>query len=317
MIFPRRTLLLALSAVSLLPAAAQVRLPHVFTDGAVLQRDRAVPVWGSAAAGKKVIVKFGGQEKSVQAAADGKWRVDLDAMPASAEARVLEVSEEGGQKVEVKDLLVGEVWLASGQSNMEWTIANTRPEDQQIAKAGPVPLLRILTVAKKLSPYRLEDFEGRWQPATPDTVPGFSAVAYFFGRRLTEELGVPVGLISSSWGGSRIEPWLADEGFADVPDLRESPSLRLIELLDERGAQTAYHDPFVAEIPRTRAYGALMGRRSVALDAETLAGFDAVLIATDHDAVDYAAIAAHAPLIIDTRNVMARLGLPAASVVKA
>jgi sialate O-acetylesterase len=226
MIFPRRTLLLALSAASLLPAAAEVRLPHVFTDGAVLQRDRAVPVWGTAAAGKKVIVKFAGQEKSAQAAADGKWRVDLDAMPASAEGRLLEVAEEGGQKVEVKDLLVGEVWLASGQSNMEWTIANTRPEDLQIAKAGPVPLLRILTVAKKLSPYRLEDFEGRWQPATPDTVPGFSAVAYFFGRRLTEELGVPVGLINSSWGGSRIEPWLADEGFADVPDLREMREFR-------------------------------------------------------------------------------------------
>ncbi len=103
----------------------------------------------------------------------------------------------------------------------------------------------------------------------------------------------------------------------NVPDIRESPSLKLIELIEERGAQTAYHDPFVAEIPRTRAYGALMGRRSVTLDAATLAGFDAVLIATDHDAVDYAALAAHAPLIVDTRNVMARLGLPAAKVVKA
>jgi UDP-N-acetyl-D-glucosamine dehydrogenase len=103
----------------------------------------------------------------------------------------------------------------------------------------------------------------------------------------------------------------------NVPDIRESPSLKLIELIEDRGGVTAYHDPFVSEIPRTRAYGALMGRQSVALDAATLAGFDAVLIATDHDAVDYAAIAAHAPLIIDTRNVMARLGLPAAKVIKA
>lgn len=103
----------------------------------------------------------------------------------------------------------------------------------------------------------------------------------------------------------------------NVPDIRESPSLKLIELIEDRGGATAYHDPFVSEIPRTRAYGALMGRQSVALNAATLAGFDAVLIATDHDAVDYAAIAAHAPLIIDTRNVMARLGLPAAKVIKA
>ena len=226
MIFPRRILLLILVAAGLPPAVAEVRLPRVFTDGAVLQRDRAVPVWGSAEAGKKVIVKFAGQEKSVQAGADGKWRVDLDAMPAAAEGRVLEVAEEGGHRLEVKDLLVGEVWLASGQSNMEWSIANTRPEDQAIAKSGPVPLLRILTVPKKLSAYRLDDFEGSWQPATPETVPGFSAVAYFFGRRLTEELGIPVGMINSSWGGSRIEPWFADEGLAIVPDLREMREFR-------------------------------------------------------------------------------------------
>lgn len=226
MIFPRRSLLLALAAITLQPAAAEVRLPRVFTDGAVLQRDRAVPVWGTAEAGKKVIVKFAGQEKSVQAAADGKWRVDLDAMPASAEGRVLEAAEEGGHRVEVKDLLVGEVWLASGQSNMEWSVAASRPEDQALGKSGPVPLLRILTVPKKLSPYRLADFDGSWKPATPDTVPGFSAVGYFFGRRLTEELGIPVGIIHSSWGGSRIEPWLADEGLADIPDLREMREFR-------------------------------------------------------------------------------------------
>jgi sialate O-acetylesterase len=215
-----------MAAACLSPAAAEVRLPHLFTDGAVLQRDRGVPVWGTAEAGKKVIVKFAGQEKSVQASADGKWRVDLDPMPASAEGRVLEAAEEGGHRVEVKDLLVGEVWLASGQSNMEWTIANTRPEDQQVAKSGPIPLLRLITVPKKLSAYRLDDFEGRWQHATPETVPGFSAVAYFFGRHLTEKLGIPVGLIASSWGGSRIEPWLADEGLADIPDLREMREYR-------------------------------------------------------------------------------------------
>lgn len=226
MIFKRRFLLLPVAAAYLYPAAAEVRLPHLFTDGAVLQRDRSVPVWGTAEAGKKVVVKFAGQEKSAQAAADGKWRVDLDPMPASAEGRVLEAAEEGGHRVEVKDLLVGEVWLASGQSNMEWTIANTRPEDQQVAKSGPIPLLRLITVPKKLSAYRLDDFEGRWQHATPETVPGFSAVAYFFGRHLTEKLGIPVGLIASSWGGSRIEPWLADEGLADIPDLREMREYR-------------------------------------------------------------------------------------------
>jgi sialate O-acetylesterase len=218
--------ILLVAAATLLPAFGELKLPKVFTDGAVLQRDRAVPVWGNAAAGKTVVVKFAGQEKSTRAAADGKWRIDLDALPASAEGRVLEVQEEGGAKLEVKDLLVGEVWLASGQSNMEWPISRSRPEDQAAAAAGPLPLLRVLTVPKKLSAYRLDDFDGRWQPATPDSVRHFSAVAYFFGRRLTEELGVPVGMIHSSWGGSRIEPWLADEGLADIPDLRETRDFR-------------------------------------------------------------------------------------------
>ena len=225
MIVPRRLLVAALAAL-ILPAGAEVRLPHVFTDGAVLQRDRNVPVWGRGEPGKKITVKFGGQEKSVQAAGDGTWRVDLDAMPASAEGRTLEAAEEGGHRVEVKDVLVGEVWLASGQSNMEWTIAAARPEDQELAKSGAVPLLRLLTVPKKLSPYRLDDFEGTWLSATPETAPGFSAVAYFFGRRLTEELGIPVGMIHSSWGGSRIEPWFADEGLADVEDLKDMRDFR-------------------------------------------------------------------------------------------
>jgi UDP-N-acetyl-D-glucosamine dehydrogenase len=103
----------------------------------------------------------------------------------------------------------------------------------------------------------------------------------------------------------------------NVPDIRESPSLRLIELIEERGAQAAYHDPHVPEIPRTRAHGALMGRRSVDLSAATLAGFDAVLIATDHDDVDYALLAGHAALLVDTRNAIAHRGLPMDRVVKA
>ena len=221
-----RFLFLAFIALGALPAAAEVRLPRIFTEGAVLQRDRAVPVWGWAEPGKKVIVKFAGQEKSTQAAADGKWRVDLDSMPASAEGRVLEAAEENGHRVELKDVLVGEVWLASGQSNMEWSIGASRKEDQDIAKSGPVPLLRLITVPKKVSPYRLDDFEGKWAPATPETAMPFSAVAYFFGRKLTEELGVPVGLIHSSWGGSRIEPWLADEGFEGIEDLRDMREFR-------------------------------------------------------------------------------------------
>ncbi|MCY1230335.1 UDP-N-acetyl-D-glucosamine 6-dehydrogenase [compost metagenome] len=103
----------------------------------------------------------------------------------------------------------------------------------------------------------------------------------------------------------------------NVPDIRESPSLRLIELIEERGGRTSYHDPYVAEIPPTREHGALKGRRSVSLDAQTVAAFDAVLIATDHDQVDYAALAASASLVVDTRNVFYRNGLTGEHIVKA
>ncbi len=214
-----RTIPILLAAAT--AATAEVRLPKIFTDGAVLQRDRAVPVWGWAEPGRKVTVKFAGQEKSAEAGPDGRWRVDLDAMPASAENRTLEAAEQDGNRVEVKDVLVGEVWLASGQSNMQWNITQSRPEDQEIAKAGPVPLLRLFQVPNKLSAYRLDDVEANWTHADPERSLHFSAVAWFFGRKLTEELGVPVGMINSSWGGSRIEPWFADEGLADVPDLAE------------------------------------------------------------------------------------------------
>jgi sialate O-acetylesterase len=214
-----RPLLLATALIS--PVLAEVRLPKVFTDGEVLQRDRPVPVWGWADAGKKVTVKFAGQEKSAVAATDGRWRVDLAALPASAESRTMEVSEEGGPPVIVKDILVGEVWLASGQSNMEFKINQTRPEDLAIANAGLVPLLRLFQVPKKLSATRLDEVEGNWQPATPESSQDFSAVGYFFGKRIAEELHVPVGIIHSSWGGSRIEPWFADEGLEGIPDLEE------------------------------------------------------------------------------------------------
>lgn len=222
-----RALILALAAV-VVPVSADVRLPKVFTDGAVLQRDRPLPVWGHASPGKKVIVKFAGQEKSAVTNADTTWSVELDPLPASAEGRSLVVAEEGANQIEVKDVLVGEVWLASGQSNMEWNVGAARKEDQDLAKSGQTPLLRLLTVPKKVSPYRQDDFESDkgWEAATPETTPKFSAVAYFFGRRLTEELGIPVGMIHSSWGGSRIEPWLADDAYEGIEDMQEEREFR-------------------------------------------------------------------------------------------
>ena len=209
------------------PLVAEVKLAPLFQDGAVLQRDKSVPVWGHAEPGGKLTVSFGGQTKTATADASGRWQLSLDKMPASAESRTLSVTEAGSPALEVKDLLVGEVWIGSGQSNMQWDVRSTRPEDQAIANAGPVPLLRLFDVPRVLNHARQESVNAKWTPATPETAQGFSAVGYFFGKQLAEELKIPVGIIHSSWGGSRIEPWWAEEGLAGIAELADLRKHRL------------------------------------------------------------------------------------------
>ena len=209
------------------PIAAEVSLAPLFRDGGVLQREKPVPVWGNAIAGKSVTISFGGQTKATTANGAGRWQVVLAPMPASAEPRTLSVTEAGSPALKVNDLLVGEVWIASGQSNMELLVNQTRQEDQAEAAGGPVPLMRLFTVPRVLSPSRQETMKGGWSPATPERAKEFSAVAYFFGKKLVEELKVPVGMIDSSWGGSRIEPWWAEEGLVGIDELKEMSSRRL------------------------------------------------------------------------------------------
>jgi sialate O-acetylesterase len=212
------------------PLTAEVMLAPLFQNGAVLQREKPVPVWGRADAGKEITVTFAGQSKTTTADAGGRWEVSLAAMPASAEGRTLSVTEAGAAAVEVKDVLVGEVWIGSGQSNMQWTVAQTRKEDQEIAAKAPVPLLRLFDVPRVLNLQRQETVPAKWTLATPETARAFSAVAYFFGKQLTEELKIPVGMIHSSWGGSRIEPWWAEEGLEGIPQLAALRANRLARL---------------------------------------------------------------------------------------
>ncbi|MGB6219443.1 sialate O-acetylesterase [Haloferula sp.] len=242
------TLLFALLAT--FPAIAGVKLPHLFSDGAVFQRDRPVPVWGWAKPGKKIVVNFAGQTKSTKTGGDGRWNVQLDAMPANATPGELVVTEEEGDALRIKDVLVGEVWLASGQSNMEWPISKTRPQDQEIANSGPVEGMRIFNAPNKLSPHPLDDVDAQWQATTPETVRNFSAVAYFFGRELRKEIGVPIGIISSEWGGSRIEPWIPEAGFASVDELAEIHRYRLPRLPGTKAYEEAAHRHLAA----TRAW---------------------------------------------------------------
>lgn len=208
-------------------ASAEISPSPLFQNGAVLQREKNVPVWGIATPASSVTVTFAGQTKTSTADATGKWQVSLDPMPASAEGRTLTLTENNTPPLEIKDVLVGEVWLGSGQSNMQWAINQTRKEDQDLAASGPVPLLRLFDVPRVLNHARQQTVNATWKPANPETAKSFSAVGYFFGKQLAEELKIPVGIIHSSWGGSRIEPWWAEEGLEGIAELAATQTHRL------------------------------------------------------------------------------------------
>lgn len=202
-------------------AAGELKLAAVFSDHMVLQRDKPAPIWGWADPGEKITVEFGGQKQSTVAAADGRWQVKLGAMEASAESRSLVVrSEKPDREAEVSDVLVGEVWLGSGQSNM--AMAVNRAKDFEAEKAeAKFPLIRMFKEESAASATAQADSKGKWAVCSPETVAGYSATLYFFGRELHRELNVPVGLINSSVGGTPIESWIAEDSQAKVPELKD------------------------------------------------------------------------------------------------
>ena len=205
-------------------AFAEVRLPNIFGDGMILQRDMAVPVWGWATAGEKVTVSFGGQEKSATADASGKWMVRLDAMPASRSPQEMTVA--GRNTLTLKDALVGEVWLCGGQSNMEMAVRGCFNFEAESA-AATNSAIRQIKVGLSCAAAPKDDLDastGKWTVCSPETVGRFTAAGYFFAREIAKELDVPVGLINDNWGGTRIEPWTPPEGFrleASVPQIGE------------------------------------------------------------------------------------------------
>ncbi len=201
----------ALLAVFSLPCLTALELAPPFTDHAVLQRDVPVPVWGwSDKPGVTVTVSFGGQTKETRVNASGLWRTDLDALPANATGSDLVVTE-GATTVTHHDVVVGEVWLASGQSNMEWALGSSRTsfEEENSRPANPlIRHLRVDHIGADLPVGRVKT--SGWQSAAPDTIGGFSGVGYFFARSISEKLGVPVGIINASWGGTAIESWIPE-----------------------------------------------------------------------------------------------------------
>lgn len=203
---------------------AEVKPAAVFTDHMVLQRECPVPIWGTAAPGEGVVVEFAGQRKETKAGTDGKWRIDLDAMPANSTGHDLTVVS-GNPKSKIQnqqfsDVLVGEVWLCSGQSNMAWTVrekgVSVENAVEEVAAAN-FPLIRQLKIPKRNTKEPVEDFQAEWTVCSPETVGSFTGVGYFFARELFQKLRVPVGIINSSYGGTPIEAWVSGKTFQSDP----------------------------------------------------------------------------------------------------
>jgi sialate O-acetylesterase len=197
-------------------AAADVKLSALFSDHMVLQQGAAVPVWGTAEPGEEVSVSAAGQAKTAKADAGGKWTVRLDALKAGGP---LAVTVKGKNTITINDVLVGEVWLASGQSNMALAVSGAKDFAQEQAAAN-LPQIRVFQEQSASAPAPQADCKGTWQVCSPETVGRFSAAAYFFGRELHRKLGAPVGLIQSAVGGTPIESWISLEAQKNCPDLK-------------------------------------------------------------------------------------------------
>ena len=225
------------------PLAADVTLPAIFSDHAVLQRDKPLPVWGKAAPGERVEVSLGKSRGTATAGKDGRWQVVLDAQPLSADPLTLTVT--GNNRVTCGDILLGDVWLCSGQSNMDWGLGGCEVPDD--IAAADHPKIRHFRVAYNFASGPADDVTGNWAASTPGSVPGFSAVAYYFGRKVHAETGVPIGLLTSSVGGTNIELWMSQTSLLETPELAPY-AVQMKESL------TRYQQELVGILPAARAW---------------------------------------------------------------
>lgn len=197
--------------------SADVKLPSIFGDHMVLQQDTALPVWGTADSGEKVTVTLGNETGSAVAGADGKWMVKLAPLPEGSTPLTMTVT--GKNSLKFDDVLVGDVWVCSGQSNMEFALGAAHDEKTELPQATD-PQLRIFLVTKKTSLDPLTDVAGKWELCAPNTVNRFSAVGYFFGHDLRKSLNRPIGLIGTYWGGTPAQAWTSISGLQKEPSLK-------------------------------------------------------------------------------------------------
>jgi sialate O-acetylesterase len=239
-----------LSLVLLAPGLslrADVVPAPLFTDHAVLQRDKPVPVWGKAAPGEKITVTFAGQTVSTVAGSSGKWSVTLPPMPARTEPAELVIT--GHNTIILSGIVVGEVWLASGQSNMEWPVNETFDRAIDIPASARFSLIRQIKIRHTVSSVPAGTVvieKGAWEVAGPATTGGFSAVGYYFAKDIYELIGVPVGIINCNWGGSPIEPWIDEAAYQTLPKVSADVHKRWTQLIADYPAKKAAYDTALA-----------------------------------------------------------------------
>jgi sialate O-acetylesterase len=215
-----------------LPGKADVRLPKIFGSNMVLQQGIAVPIWGWATPGERIVVTFNQATERTRADRQGKWRVNL---PAQEYGGPFTLTVKGNNTVTFEEVMIGEVWICSGQSNMEFRVSQGMHAEEEIQNAQ-YPMIRFFTVPRALEQFPQDDISsGEWLPCTPENAGAFSAVGYFFGRELHKKQNVPVGLIHTSWGGTVAETWISPQTIQQDPDFSE----KLIELqqLDMKSLQ--------------------------------------------------------------------------------
>jgi len=202
------------------PDATNIQPHQLFTDRAVLQRDTEIPVWGKADPGGTLEISLAGNTQQIKVNEEGYWQAEFPAMEAGG-PYVMEITG-GDASIVLEDILIGDVWLASGQSNMEWPLqAQVDNYEEEIAQAD-YPEIRLFSVERNTSYEPLQDLDtGQWQITSPETIGDFSAVAYFFGREVQQEIGVPIGLIKSAWGGTPAEAWTSEEALMDMQEFEE------------------------------------------------------------------------------------------------
>jgi sialate O-acetylesterase len=240
---------------------ADITMPGYFSDGMVLQRNSDIEIWGKANSNQKLTVQFLDQQVSVVADPGGQWSATVKTFQAGGPFELTVVAEGGGPKKVLTDVMVGEVWLCSGQSNMEWPINRSLGTEEAVLSAKDYPNIKFFSVGHDAAPQPLEDFAKvrPWRTCNGDTVADFSAVAFYFGRELSDSLGnIPIGLISSTWGGTPAEAWVSRPGLEQVESLQP-----LLQHWNDRASNDNQYRPanlyngMIAPIARAKIRGVI------------------------------------------------------------